>query len=105
LYPAAVAAGVLSQKTIKCIERDKTTGFDRKGKQVKRFGFHQFRHSLSSYLTTKAKIDPKTAQTALRHSNVNTTLNLYTQTDSDELQTAQSMMLDAIFSAENGHVQ
>ena len=72
---------------------------------MKRFGFHQFRHSLSSYLTTKAKIDPKTAQTALRHSNVNTTLNLYTQTDSDELQTAQSMMLDAIFSAENGHVQ
>jgi integrase len=115
LYPAAVAAGVLSEKTILGKKRDKKTGltievektiyFDRKGKQVKRFGFHQFRHSLSSYLTTKAKIDPKTAQTALRHSNVNTTLNLYTQTDSDELQIAQRLMLDAIFSAENGHVQ
>jgi integrase len=94
-----------NKKTGKMVEVEKTIYFDRKGKQVKRFGFHQLRHALSSYLTTNVKIDPKTAQTALRHSNVNTTLNLYTQTDSDELQTAQSMMPDAIFSPENGHVQ
>jgi len=70
---------------------------DKAGKQVKRFGFHQFRHSLSSFLTTKKKVDPKTAQTALRQSNVAFTLNRYTQTDNEELVAAQNLMLDAIF--------
>ena len=107
LYPAAVRAGVLTEskkyetwvdrKTGKTVEGERTVYFDRKGERVKRFGFHQFRHSLSSFLTTKKKVDPKTAQTSLRQSNAAFTLNRYTQTDSDELMAAQQMMVDAIF--------
>src|ERR1035441_1234838 len=87
LYPAAVQAGVLTKsrmqttwidrKTGKTVEGEKTVYFDRKGERVKRFGFHQFRHSLSSFLTTKKKVDPKTAQTALRQSNAAFTLDKY----------------------------
>jgi integrase len=107
LYPAAVKAGVLTtanvrvkklvKKTGKEVEVEKVIYLDKKGKRVRRFGFHQFRHSLSSFLTTKKKLDPKTAQTALRQSNAAFTLNCYTQTDNDELVAAQNMMLDAIF--------
>ena len=79
--------------------------FDKKGERVRRFGFHQFRHSLSSFLTTKKKVDPKTAQTALRQSNAAFTLNRYTQTDSDELLAAQNLMLDAIFEPETEILQ
>ena len=43
----------IDRKTGKTVEGEKTLYFDRKGKRVKRFGFHQFRHSLSSFLTTK----------------------------------------------------
>jgi integrase len=115
LYPAAVQAGVLTKsrmqttwvdrKTGKTVEGEKTLYFDRKGKRVKRFGFHQFRHSLSSFLTTKKKVDPKTAQTALRQSNAAFTLSRYTQTDSDELMAAQQMMVDAIFGAAGTGIQ
>ena len=62
--------------------------------------------SLSSFLTTnKKKVDPKTAQTALRQSNVAFTLEKYTQTDNDELLAAQNLMLDAIFNTEPRAVQ
>jgi integrase len=117
LYPAAVKAGVLTTTNIKVMRTKKKKGekvkvevevpiyFDKTGKRVKRFGFHQFRHSLSSFLTTKKKVDPKTAQTALRQSNVAFTLDKYTQTDNDELLAAQNLMLDAIFKAESQTVQ
>jgi integrase len=115
LYLAAVKAGVLAKsrmqatwidrKTGKTVEGEKTLYFDRKGKRVKRFGFHQFRHSLSSFLTTKKKVDPKTAQTALRQSNAAFTPSRYTQTDSDELMAAQQMMVYAIFGAAGTAIQ
>jgi len=63
---------------------------------VIRFGFHNFRHSLSSFLTTKKKTDPKTAQRMLRQSDPALTMRRYTQTDMDELLAAQKMVLDAI---------
>jgi integrase len=115
LYPAAVKAGVLTKAIEKVKKLDKNTGKevdfekaiyrDKKGNRVKRFGFHQFRHSLSSFFTTKKRLDPKTAQTALRQSNVAFTLNCYTQTDNDELVAAQNLMLDAIFNTKTGAIQ
>jgi len=117
LYPAAVKAGVLTTTNIKVMRTVRKKGkkekaevevpiyFDKKGKRVKRFGFHQFRHSLSSFLTTKKKVDPKTAQTALRQSDSRFTLDKYTQTDKDELLAAQNLMLDAIFKTEPRAIQ
>jgi integrase len=43
-----------------------------------RFGFHNFRHSLATFLINKGK-DVKTIQGLLRHSKASTTLDLYSQ--------------------------
>jgi tetrahydromethanopterin S-methyltransferase subunit A len=41
----------------------------------------------------KAKVEPKTVQGILRHSRIQTTLDLYTQEDSDEARAAQGEFL------------
>jgi integrase len=61
-----------------------------------RFGLHNLRHSLSNWLVNKAKIEPKTVQGILRHSKIQTTLDLYTQEDSDETRAAQGEFLNAV---------
>jgi integrase len=58
-----------------------------------RFGMHNLRHSLSSWLVNKAKVEPKTVQSILRHSRIQTTLDLYTQGDGDETRAAQGAFL------------
>ena len=77
LRPAAVKAGVLV-----------------KGDKV-RFGFHNLRHSLASFLV-RTKTDPKTVQALLRHSDVKTTLQLYAHSISEDRMAAQGQMLEAI---------
>ena len=54
------------------------------------------RHSLSTWLVNKGKVDPKTVQGILRHSDIRTTMNLYTQDDHDEKQAAQGAFLSAV---------
>ena len=61
-----------------------------------RFGLHNLRHSLSNWLVNKAKVEPKTVQSILRHSRIQTTLDLYTQEDSDETRAAQGEFLSAV---------
>ena len=77
LRPAAVKAGVLGKD-------DKV-----------RFGFHNLRHSLASFLV-RTKTDPKTVQALLRHSDVKTTLQLYAHSVSEDRMTAQGQVLQAI---------
>jgi integrase len=61
-----------------------------------RFGLHNLRHSLSNWLVNKAKVEPKTVQGILRHSRIATTMDLYTQDDSDETRAAQGKFLEAL---------
>jgi integrase len=61
-----------------------------------RFGLHNLRHRLSNWLVNKAKIEPKTVQGILRHAKIQTTLDLYTQEDSDETRAAQGEYLMAL---------
>ena len=61
-----------------------------------RLGLHNLRHSLSNWLVNKAKIEPKTVQGILRHSRIQTTLDLYTQEDSDKTRAAQGRFLTAM---------
>ena len=61
-----------------------------------RFGTHNFRHSLATWLSNAGKVAPKTVQGMLRHANVKTTLGLYTQDDQDEKQLAQGAFLSAV---------
>jgi integrase len=61
-----------------------------------RFGLHNLRHSLSNWLVNKAKVEPKPVQGILRHSRIQTTLDLYTQEDGDETRAAQGQFLEAL---------
>jgi len=102
LRPAAVKAGALTitrEKTLN--EQGKETVqlryWDKRGNEVQRFGIHNLRHSMTSFLTMKKKTDVKTVLRSLRHAKSTTALDRYVQTDMDELVAAQEMMLDAIF--------
>ena len=89
LRPAAVKAGVLSSHR------------DLRGQLVdddpRRFGFHNLRHSLASFLI-RIRTDPKTVQTLLRHSDVKLTLQVYTHAVSRDRMAAAGKMLTAILS-------
>jgi integrase len=76
LRPAAVKARVLAED------------------DPHRFGFHNLRHTLASYLV-RTKTDPKTVQTLLRHANVKTTLQLYAHSVSEDRLAAQGQALAA----------
>jgi hypothetical protein len=45
------------------------------------------------WFVNRAKVEPKTVQTILRHSRIQTTLDIYTQGDGDETQAAQGAFL------------
>jgi hypothetical protein len=47
----------------------------------------------------KGKVEPKTVQGILRHSRIQTTLDLYTQEDSDETRAAQGQFLEAVMTS------
>ena len=51
------------------------------------------RHSLSHWVANKTKVEPKTVQTILRHSRIQTTLDIYTQGDGHETRAAQGAFL------------
>ena len=58
-----------------------------------RFGFHNFRHSLATFLVNSGK-DVKTIQGLLRHAKVTTTLDLYSQSiDASQLEAQKHMAL------------
>jgi len=59
-----------------------------------RFGFHNLRHSLATFLINKEN-DTKTVQ-GLRHANVSTTPGLYAQSVNSSMVEAQESMLKAI---------
>jgi integrase len=89
LRPAAVRAGILSSHP------------DNQGGLVdddpRRFGFHNLRHSLASFLI-RIRTDPKTVQTLLRHSDVKLTLQFYSHAVSRDRMVAAGKMLTAILS-------
>ncbi|MGC1417272.1 MAG: tyrosine-type recombinase/integrase [Candidatus Acidiferrum sp.] len=66
-----------------CTGADKTT----------QFGFHNFRHSLATFLVSRGK-DVKTIQGLLRHAKSSTTLDLYTQSnDAAKLEAQEDIAL------------
>jgi len=62
-----------------------------------RFGFHNFRHSLATFLVNRGT-DVKTIQGLLRHAKVTTTLDLYSQSIDASKLNAQKDMAMAITS-------
>src|SRR5579864_5491649 len=82
LRPAAVKVGVLKES------------------EKVRFGFHNLRHSLASFLIRKGT-DAKTVQAMLRHSDVSTTLGIYAHSMSEDRLAAQDEMLAAMMTKSN----
>jgi integrase len=76
IRPAAIKVGVLLKKG-------------------QRFGFHNFRHSLATFLVNQGT-DVKTIQGLLRHAKVTTTLDLYSQSIDASKLDAQKHMAMAI---------
>jgi integrase len=66
-----------------------------------RFGFHNFRHSLATFLVNRGT-DVKTIQGLLRHAKVTTTLDLYSQSIDASKLSAQKEMAIAITSGAVG---
>ena len=100
LRPAAVAAGILSKEDILDSE-GKVIGTiykDKRGDVVTRFGWHNLRHSLSSFLVAEGT-DPKTVQSLLRHANIKTTMDVYAHANSNNKMAAQDRMGAAIVAA------
>ena len=93
LRPAAVKAGILSSHR------------NLRGQLIdddpRRFGFHNLRHSLASFLV-RIRTDPRTVQTLLRHSDVKLTLQFYTHAVSRDRMAAAGKMLGAILSHASG---
>ena len=79
LRPAAVKAGVPELL----------------GGQRVRFGFHNLRHSLASFLVDSGT-DPKTVQDMLRQADVRTTLKFYAHSKHETKLAAQAQVLEAI---------
>jgi integrase len=89
LRRAAIKAGVLR------VAEDSRV-YDSSGSPVKRPGFHNLRHSLSTALMTGEKEDPRTVQDMLRHSKVATSLERYTQSTMQKRIAAQEKYLRRI---------
>jgi len=89
LRPAAAKAGILSS------HRDDKGGLVED--DPRRFGFHNLRHSLASFLV-RIRTDPKTVQTLLRRSDVKLTLQFYSHAVSQDRMAAAGEMLTAILS-------
>jgi integrase len=59
---------------------------------VTKFGWHNLRHSLISWLVSNGT-DPKTVQSIGRHANIKTTLGVYAHANSDNKLAAQGEYL------------
>ncbi len=97
LYRAAAKAGVFDSVE----ERNGAGGVlrlryvDLSGNPIKRWGWHNLRHSLATWLVSEG-VDVKTVSSMLRHSSVRTTLNIYSHAvDSNKL-AAQGQFLESL---------
>lgn len=70
---------------------------------TKRIGWHTFRHSYSTLLRANGT-DIKVQQELLRHSNVQTTLQIYTQAVSEQKRAAHSQVVTQLLSGESREV-
>jgi integrase len=99
VFPSLVAKGKVPIWTSNFVNDYLRPAAKKAGVQIadgQRFGSHNFRHSLATWLANVGKVAPKTVQGMLRHANVKTTLGLYTQDDQDEKQLAQGIFLSAV---------
>jgi integrase len=71
---------------------------------TKRVGWHTFRHSFSTLLRANGT-DVKVQQELLRHSNIQTTLNVYTQAVTEQKREAHAKVVGQLLVHEGGRVR
>lgn len=79
------------------VDQDGRT-FDMDGTEIKRFGFHTFRHSLASFLMAEGT-NPAVVQATLRHTRFDMTLD-YSHARRPQKLTAQGRVLEAVLGGE-----
>ncbi len=87
LKPAAVKSGVIRMGPDGRI-------FDPDDAEIKRFGFHTFRHSLASFLMAKGE-NPAVTQATLRHTRLDMTM-YYSHARKARKREAQGRVLEAV---------
>ena len=65
---------------------------------IGKIGWHTFRHSYSKMLRA-ARVDLKVQQELLRHSTIQSTMNIYTQAVSEQKRAANRLVVTAVSSA------
>jgi hypothetical protein len=66
---------------------------------IGKIGWHTFRHTYSTMLRSSGT-DIKVQQELLRHANIQTTLNTYTQAVSDQKRVANSRVVEMVITGE-----
>jgi integrase len=100
LRPAAISAGVLTVQKEKCISEkgeqvSRLRYFDHNGGEVTRWGWHNLRHSLATYLVEQGE-DVKTVQGILRHASPQTTMGIYAHVVPGKAVVAQGKFLSRL---------
>lgn len=96
LYPAAVKAGVFHPVEDRNEDgKVRVRYVDATGNPIKRWGWHNLRHSLASWLVSNG-VDVKTVSSMLRHSNVHTTLAIYSHAVDANKLAAQGQYLESL---------
>ena len=68
---------------------------------IGKIGWHTFRHTYSTMLRS-AGTDIKVQQELLRHANIQTTMNIYTQAVSDQKRVANSKVVEMVLHGREG---
>jgi integrase len=97
LYPAAAKAGVFDsvEERNEAGEVTRVRYVDLNGNPIKRWGWHNLRHGLASWLVSNG-VDVKTVSSMLRHSNVRTTLSIYSHAVDANKLAAQGQYLESL---------
>jgi integrase len=102
LYPAAVKAGVFHsvEERNRVGEIIRVRYFDLADNPVTRWGWHNLRHSLASWLISN-DVDLKTVSSMLRHRNPNTTLGIYSHAVDSKKLMAQGQFLNRLLASDS----
>ena len=93
LRPAAIKAKVITLD-------NQGRAFDLNGNEIRRFGFHVFRHSLCSFLMAEGE-NPAVIQATLRHTRLDMTMH-YAHSRKKQKLEAQGRVLEAVLGSERG---
>ncbi len=95
LFPSTRLNGTKPLSPDSIVKKSIHPALERAGITGKRIGWHNFRHSLATNLRAMG-VDVKVAQELLRHSNIRTTLDIYTRAISQQKRDANERLMETL---------